>query len=174
MATAADPAHMLPLTRPVPLLAVVVSNLKARKMQGIASAGMVMAAMSADGSAVELLRACCRLLCLSARWCYAEVMPLRSDVCPPPPPSPFYRAYLLPGPPADAPVGERISFEGIEDGTPATGNQLNKQGKKALEAILSSGDLATNGACEAGWRGHAMTTTTGPVTTATLAGCKIK
>ena len=47
------------------------------------------------------------------------------------------------GPPADAPLGERISFEGIEQGTAATPNQLNKsQGKKALEGILTSGDLA--------------------------------
>ena len=67
-----------------------------------------------------------------------------------------------------------VEFEGIEPGTAATGNQLNKQGKAALEAILTSGDLATDASCAAGWRGHAMTTTTGPVTTATLAGCKIK
>ena len=37
-------------------LCCVVSNLKSRKMQGVDSNGMVLAAQSADGTAVELLR----------------------------------------------------------------------------------------------------------------------
>lgn len=37
-------------------LCCVVSNLKSRKMQGVDSNGMVLAAMSADGKTVELLR----------------------------------------------------------------------------------------------------------------------
>ena len=40
-------------------LCCVVSNLKSRKMQGVDSNGMVLAAMSADGKTVELLRASC-------------------------------------------------------------------------------------------------------------------
>lgn len=45
------------------------------------------------------------------------------------------------GPPAGAKLGERIGFDGIAEGTAATPNQLNKQGKKALEFILTGGDL---------------------------------
>lgn len=44
------------------------------------------------------------------------------------------------GPPAGAKLGERIVFEGIAEGTAATPNQLNKQGKNALEFILTGGD----------------------------------
>ncbi len=40
-------------------LCCVVSNLKSRKMQGVDSNGMVLAAMSADGKTVELLRKQC-------------------------------------------------------------------------------------------------------------------
>ena len=82
-------------------LCCVVSNLKSRKIAGVDSNGMVMAAMSGDKSTVELLR-----------------------------------------PPPGSKVGERVTFEGIPEGTAATGNQLNKQGKKALEFILQGGDLA--------------------------------
>ena len=114
-------------------LVCVVTNLKSRKMQGQDSNGMVLAAMSKDGTKVELLR-----------------------------------------PPAGAVVGERVSFEGVAQGTAATPNQLNKQGKKALEAILTGGDFACNGDCEASWRGRTMLTKLGPVKVESLAGAPIK
>lgn len=113
-------------------LCLVVTNLKARKMQGQDSNGMVLAAMSKDGTQVELLR-----------------------------------------PPAGAVLGERVSFEGLPQGTAATPNQLNKQGKKALEAILTGGELVVNSDCEASWRGRTMVTKAGPVK-ASLAGATIK
>jgi methionine--tRNA ligase beta chain len=113
---------------------LVVCNMKPRKMQGIESQAMVLAAQSADGKTVHLLQ-----------------------------------------PPAGSAVGDAISFEDIAEGTAATPNQLNKgAGKKALEAILSCGDLKTNGGCEATWRGHTMTTAKGVVKAASLADCKIK
>jgi hypothetical protein len=77
-------------------------------------------------------------------------------------------------PPEGSVLGERVTFEGVGQGTAATPNQLNKQGKKALEAILNGGDLAVNGDCEASWRGRTMVTSKGPVKVASLAGAPIK
>ena len=45
------------------------------------------------------------------------------------------------GPPAGAQIGERINIDGIPEGTAATPNQLNKQGKKSLEFVLTGGEL---------------------------------
>lgn len=45
------------------------------------------------------------------------------------------------GPPAGVKLGERVTFEGIVGGSAATPNQLNKQGKKALDFILTGGDF---------------------------------
>eukprot|EP01052_Picozoa_sp_SAG31_P041564 SAG31_NODE_6336_length_2059_cov_2.956122_1_plen_513_part_10 len=113
---------------------LVVCNLKGRKMAGIESQAMVMAAMSEDGKKVELLQ-----------------------------------------PPEGAPVGERVAFDDMEQGTAATPNQLNKgQGKKALEAMLSSGGFKTNGSKQATWRSHTMLTSKGAVTVPTLADALIK
>ena len=79
------------------------------------------------------------------------------------------------GPPADAPLGERVTFEGVDQGTAATGNQLNKSGgKKALEAILTCGDLCTSADCEASWRGRVMMTTKGAVKVDSLVNAAIK
>ena len=114
---------------------LVVCNMKPRKMQGVDSQAMVLAAQSADGKTVQLLQ-----------------------------------------PPAGSVIGDAISFQDIAAGTVATPNQLNKgAGKKALEAILTCGDLITNAGCEATWRGHTMTTAKGGVVkVASLADSKIK
>ena len=113
---------------------LVVCNLKGRKMAGIASEAMVLAAMSEDGKTVEMLQ-----------------------------------------PPADTPVGERVSFDDMEQGTAATPNQLNKgAGKKALEALLAPGGFKTNGSKQATWRAHTMLTSKGPVVVPTLADSLIK
>ena len=137
-------------------LCLVVANLKSRKMMGVDSNGMVLAAQSADGTKVELLRAA------------TAPQLLRSDQ------SRADCALGRAGPPEGAKVGERVSFEGIAEGTAATPNQLNKgQGKKALENILTCGELKTDGEGQACWEGRAMLCSTGAVTAGLLsAGIK--
>jgi aminoacyl tRNA synthase complex-interacting multifunctional protein 1 len=77
-------------------------------------------------------------------------------------------------PPAAAPPGERVRFEGLSDGTAASPRQLSrKAGKRALEAILTGGDLCTNVSCEGSWRGRRMLTSAGPVVVDSLVGAPI-
>jgi methionine--tRNA ligase beta chain len=66
-------------------------------------------------------------------------------------------------PPADAVVGERITFEGVS-GCPATANQMNK--KKLLQKVLP--DLALGEAMVGQWQGKAFMTSKGPCTASTI------
>lgn len=108
---------------------LVVCNLRAAKMQGFESSGMVLAAKSEDGAKVELIN-----------------------------------------PPDDAPVGERVTFEGLT-GThePLTANQAQK--KKTWKKV--SDDLKTGEGGVATWQGKIILTTKGPCKAATLVGVPI-
>ena len=71
-------------------------------------------------------------------------------------------------PPAEAAVGERITFAGCT-GEPASANQMGK--KKILKNVLP--DLATNDECVGCWQGKPFMTSKGPCT-ATITCANIK
>ncbi|CAB9512786.1 Methionine--tRNA ligase [Seminavis robusta] len=108
---------------------LVVCNLKAAKIVGFSSNGMVLAAKGEDGAKVEL-------------------------VCPP----------------EDAPVGERVTLEGLE-GTfePLSSAQTKK--KKTMDAVAKELKTADGGL--ATWQGKTIITTKGPCKAATLVGAPI-
>lgn len=97
---------------------MVLCNLKARKLVGFPSHGMVLCASNADHTAVETME-----------------------------------------PPADAKIGERVLFEGYENGEPEPEAKVAK--KKILEAV--SPDLKTNAEGICVWKGALSKTSGGPV-----------
>ena len=68
-------------------------------------------------------------------------------------------------PPAEAAVGERITFAGCT-GEPASANQMGK--KKYLKTVLP--DLATDDECAGCWQGKRFMTSKGPCCALTIIG----
>lgn len=97
---------------------VVLANLKAKKLGGIPSHGMVLCASNSNHTSVELMH-----------------------------------------PPANAKVGERVMFEGVEMGDPKPENQVQK--KKLLEQLVPE-FLKTNEEGVLVWKNHVSCTSDGP------------
>ena len=68
-------------------------------------------------------------------------------------------------PPADAPLGEIITFEGLPKPEPFSPAQVEK--KKVFQACAEG--MKTNEECVATWNGHAFMTTAGPCKAKTIA-----
>lgn len=64
-------------------------------------------------------------------------------------------------PPADAPLGEKITFEGLPVPEPWSAAQVEK--KKVFAACM--GKMKTTADCKAAWDGHVFMTSAGPCTT---------
>jgi aminoacyl tRNA synthase complex-interacting multifunctional protein 1 len=73
-------------------------------------------------------------------------------------------------PPANAKIGERVTFIGHENTPPAPPSRMDK--KKILDAVLP--ELKTNEKCEATWNGIIAMTSDGAVTVATVKNAPIK
>ena len=69
-------------------------------------------------------------------------------------------------PPADAPVGEVVSFEGLPEVEAAAPSQVEK--RKLWQACQS--DMKTTDDRAAAWKGHIFMTTAGPCKTKSIAG----
>jgi aminoacyl tRNA synthase complex-interacting multifunctional protein 1 len=69
-------------------------------------------------------------------------------------------------PPADAPVGEIVTFEGLPPPQPAAPSQVDKN--KIFQACAAG--LQTTAERVATWNGHAFMTSAGPCTAKTIAG----
>lgn len=67
-------------------------------------------------------------------------------------------------PPADAPLGEVVTFEGLPKPFPLSGAQVEK--KKVFAACLEG--LKTTEDCTAVWNGHSFMTSAGPCKTKTI------
>jgi tRNA-binding EMAP/Myf-like protein len=105
------------------------ANLKAKKLVGFKSHGMVLcAAQTKEGSEEELVE-------------FVE-------------------------PPADAKVGEIVTFEGLPKPEPLTATQVDK--KKIFQTCAEG--MKTNEDCVATWNGHVFMTSAGPCKTKTIAG----
>ena len=134
-------------------MCIVVRNLKATKMAGFKSAGMVLCASSSDHTKVEVLEP-----------------PVSSRITHWHPLNWLVSTSLMLNLQADAPVGERVGAEGIELETPLSLNQVKKQ--KILEKVLAK--LATAADSTVGqYNGKPLTTSAGPPIVATLKGTAI-
>lgn len=69
-------------------------------------------------------------------------------------------------PPADAKIGEVVTFEGLPTPEPISAAQVEK--KKIIQAC--SEGMKTNDDCIANWNGHTFMTSTGPCTTKSIKG----
>jgi len=69
-------------------------------------------------------------------------------------------------PPADAPIGEVVTFEGLPPPHPLSAAQVEK--KKVFQACLDG--MQTLDDCRAAWKGHVFTTTAGPCRAKTVSG----
>jgi aminoacyl tRNA synthase complex-interacting multifunctional protein 1 len=67
-------------------------------------------------------------------------------------------------PPADAPIGEVVTFEGLPKPFPISGAQVEK--KKVFAACMTG--MKTTDDCVAAWEGHVFTTSAGPCKTKTI------
>mmetsp|Transcript_46 Transcript_46/g.75 ORF Transcript_46/g.75 Transcript_46/m.75 type:complete len:236 (-) Transcript_46:165-872(-) len=67
-------------------------------------------------------------------------------------------------PPADAPLGEIITFEGLPPPQPVSAAQVEK--KKVFAACMDG--MKTTADCEAAWDGHKFMTTAGPCKSKTI------
>jgi aminoacyl tRNA synthase complex-interacting multifunctional protein 1 len=67
-------------------------------------------------------------------------------------------------PPADAPIGEVVTFEGLPKPFPISGAQVEK--KKVFAACMIG--MKTTDDCVAAWEGHIFTTSAGPCKTKTI------
>mmetsp|Transcript_26416 Transcript_26416/g.39046 ORF Transcript_26416/g.39046 Transcript_26416/m.39046 type:complete len:232 (-) Transcript_26416:92-787(-) len=68
-------------------------------------------------------------------------------------------------PPADAKIGEVISFDGLPVPEPLSASQVEK--KKIFKLCLDG--MKTTSDCKAAWNGHVFMTSAGPCTTKTIA-----
>ena len=68
-------------------------------------------------------------------------------------------------PPADAPLGEVITFDGLPVPEPWSAAQVEK--KKVFAACM--GKMKTTEDCKAAWDGHVFMTSAGPCTTKSVA-----
>lgn len=73
-------------------------------------------------------------------------------------------------PPADAPVGEIITFDGLPPPQPVSGAQVEK---RKLVVACSDG-MKTTADCQAAWDGHIFQTTAGPCRTKTIANGQMR
>ena len=69
-------------------------------------------------------------------------------------------------PPADAVIGEVVTFHGLPVPQPWSAAQVEK--KKVFAACMEG--MKTTDACEGAWNGHVFTTSAGPCKTRTIAG----
>lgn len=69
-------------------------------------------------------------------------------------------------PPAAAPIGEIVTFEGLPPPQPLSAAQVEK--KKVFQACLDG--MRTLDDCRAAWKGHVFMTTAGPCRAKTVAG----
>jgi len=69
-------------------------------------------------------------------------------------------------PPAEAPIGEVVTFEGLPKPEPWPQSQVDK--KKVFAACMDG--MKTTDDCVATWNGHVFTTSAGPCKTKTIAG----
>ena len=74
-------------------------------------------------------------------------------------------------PPAGAPLGEVVAYEGLDPGfQPVSAAQVEK--KKVFEEVMPG--LATNAAFEGTWEGHRFMTTAGACKAKTIVGGKLR
>jgi aminoacyl tRNA synthase complex-interacting multifunctional protein 1 len=69
-------------------------------------------------------------------------------------------------PPADAPIGEVVTFEGLPPPEPWSGAQVEK--KKVFAACVEG--MKTTEDCKGAWNGHLFMTSAGPCSTKSIAG----
>ncbi len=68
-------------------------------------------------------------------------------------------------PPADAAIGEIITFDGLATPQPVSPNQVEKQ--KLFQVVME--DMKSTADCKASWKGQIFMTSAGPCTTKTIA-----
>ena len=69
-------------------------------------------------------------------------------------------------PPADAPIGEVVTYDGLPPPDPWSGAQVEK--KKVVAVCM--GGMKTRGDCKGAWNGHVFMTSAGPCKTKSIAG----